>query len=132
MKTCKLCWRSKKKGRVSAFGKELLALPCMGTELEVRANVVDTTFIEHHANYEGLRNLAEDSRAEYDDLVRMHADKAEINADEDNIELAVAIVPRTTGLLPNLPPDATFASQTVYELPSQFIRAMVAAFPQDE
>ena len=121
-----------KKGRVSAFGKGLLALRCMGTEVEVRANAVDSIFIKHHANYKELRNLAEVSRAEYDDLVRMHADKAEINPDEENIELAVANVPRTTGLLPNLPPGATFASQTVYDLPSQFIRAMVAAFPQDE
>ena len=121
-----------KKARVSAFGKELLALPCMGAELELRAKVVDATFLMHHANYEKLRNLAEDSPAEYDDLVRKHAEKAEVNADEDNIERVVAIVPRTTGILPNLRPDATFASQSVYELPSQLIRAMMAAFPDEE
>ena len=103
----------------------------MGADVELLAKDVDSTFLRHHAKYEELRNLAEDSRAEYDDLVRQHAEKAEVNADEDNIEAAV-IVPRTTGILPNLPPDATWEKQAVYERPSELIRAMVAAFPDEE
>ena len=122
-----------KRARVTAFGKEFLNLLCMDTAIDLPAHTTHYAFnVEQQRHYDELRNLAEDSRAEYDDLVRNHASKTEVNAEEDNIELGIAAAPRTAGPLPNLLPDATFATQMVYEFPSQFIRDLVAAFPPEE
>lgn len=133
----KLFWDLQKTNTPVHLVKNILALLCMGTELEIETNVFDIrflnhTFLNHHANYKKLWNLAEDIRAEDDDLLPKHAFKTEVNADECNIEFVFASVTRTTRFIFNLPPDGTFATQTFQEWPSQFIRATVAAFPEEE
>lgn len=123
------CLAFEKRSRLITFSKGLLKLRCMDTALENPKIAMRAIYVEQKRNYEELHNLAEDNRAEYDALVRHHTDKAETNAKENNIEFGVAISTRTTGLLPNLHPDATFAAQTGYEFPNQFIRDLLAAIP---
>ena len=121
------------RGRLTAFGKDLLSLPSMAKDVEFTRDAVQAKMLDQSGNYAQLRQLAaKRDRTEYEALIEDHAEKLKINVDEDNIEDAAPVPIPTTCILPNLPPDATFATQTVYEFPNQFISALVAQLPEDQ
>ena len=55
-----------------------------------------------------------------------------MNGDEGNIDSVSAVPKRTLPSYAGLPPGATFATQTVFDKPSAFIRKLLADLPRKE
>ena len=112
-----------KKGRVAPLAKDLLALPFMSGEINVDA---DSPNNDLHRDL-AYAVLAEQPIDVHQELIDKQTRGLEINTDEAHIELPDDKIKQPKVL--DFPDDVSFATQNVYETPSQLIRAMVAALP---
>ena len=119
--------------RPSRLAKDLLALPCFACTPDTKVpdqTQLASTHMHNMRNYAGLRQLSvEDHRV----LMEKQDKDLEVNADEGEPDTHVSTMPKRS--LPSyagLPPGATFASQTVFDKPSAFIKELLANLPEKE
>ena len=112
-----------KKGRIAPLAKDLLALLFMSGEINADA-VLPNNILHRDLAYTAL---AEQTIAVHQELIDKQTRGLEINTDEADIEQSDDQVKQPK--LFDFPDDVCFATQNVYETPSQLIRAMVEALP---
>ena len=111
------------KQRLAPLAKDLLALPFMSGEINAAAAS------PNHVLHRDLAYaaLAEQTIAVHQELIDKQTRGLEINTDEADIEHSDGQMEPAKML--DFADDVSFATQNVYETPSQLIRAMVTALP---
>ena len=122
------------KPRLSAFAKELLALPSFSQAetLQPSADECQRKAALHARDMEPYAKLRIAALDDHFELREKQEAALEISKEEDNIERAPAAVSSVAHGIPGLAPDATFKRQTVYATPSALVRALIRALPPKE